>query len=122
MCRSGLDILHIRGEGRILEFATGVTQAGKVEPQNSKAHRGQTLRDSAGRRDVFAACEAMGEERGGQNRAIRHIKPRGQRLACVTGECQLVERHGRFRCEWVLVYVASEQRACKVKVTCVTRR
>ena len=59
--RSGDEICHVGGEGRIGEIALALAQSGEVEAQDADARSGQRPADVNHRLVVLRAGEAMGE-------------------------------------------------------------
>ena len=63
-----------------------MTKPREIKAQNRNAKRAEPLRNPARGGDILGARKAMGEDRGGQMRAIGHVQPRGKLRARVAGK------------------------------------
>ena len=90
-------ILDIRGEVGVGEIALAGAEAGEIEAQDGDAVARQLFGNSAGRKDILRAGEAMCEQREGARLAFRQFEPPRQGRTLRAGECELLEagRHHR---------------------------
>ena len=92
----GDQIVDVRGEMRVGEFAFAGAQPGKIEAQHGDAVMRQPLGDALGGEVVLAAGEAVREQREGRRLAERQVERRGELLACGVGESEAFAAHGCF--------------------------
>ena len=94
MIRGGDQIVDVRGERGVGEFALAGAEAGEVETQHGDAVQFQTFRNAARRLVVLAAGKAVREQRHRAHRPLRPVQQRGQRLALGIREVELLGGHG----------------------------
>ena len=93
MIGGGDQVVDVRGEMRVGEFAFAAAEAGEIEAQHGDAVDRQPLGDALGGEIVLAAGEAMREQREGRRLAERQVERRGELLALGVGEGEAFAAH-----------------------------
>src|SRR5207253_11427316 len=84
------EVLDVRREVAVREFAFAVAKAGEVEAQHRDAALGQRPADARGGEPVLGAREAMSKDRIGDGRAHWVIEARGEEAALRPWEADLL--------------------------------
>jgi hypothetical protein len=92
----GEEVRDVRGEAGIGELSVAATEAGEVEAQRGDALARECGGEAACRVYVFAAGEAVGEERVRPRRAVRQVEPRGQLVAGAAREVEAFGAHQAY--------------------------
>ncbi len=91
---SGDQILHVRREMRVGEFALAGAESGEIEAEHGDALLGQSFGDAFGGEVILPAGEAMREQRIGRRLAERLVQCRGEKLAFGIGKSKAAAAHG----------------------------
>ena len=94
----GNEIVDVRRERGVGEFAFARADAGEVEAQDRDAERRQRIGDALRRHHVLAAGEAVREQRIGARRAGRQVEHGGELLALRVGKIEALGGHGKAPC------------------------
>ena len=94
MIGGGDQILDVRGEMRVGEFALAHPESGEIEAHHRDAGLGQPLGDALGGEVVLAAGEAMRKQRVGDGLAQRQVDQGRELLASAVGKIETLGAHG----------------------------